>query len=92
MNVFVQAPWLALIPGVVFLAFYRSFRQRQVAMAAVAWLGYAVYEFGMHRRWFCSGDCNIRVDLLIILPVLFLVSVLGGAIVVRDLLRNRAQQ
>jgi hypothetical protein len=39
------------------------------------WLLYALYEYGMHRRWLCSGECNIRVDLLLLYPVLVIVLV-----------------
>lgn len=36
----------------------------------VLWGAYAVYEFLMFRRVLCSGECNIRVDLLLIVPAL----------------------
>jgi hypothetical protein len=42
----------------------------------------------MQLRWLCSGECNIRVDLLLIYPALALVSLLG----VIGLLRGRPQQ
>jgi hypothetical protein len=38
------------------------------------WLLYACYEYGMKMRWLCSGECNIRIDLLVIYPVLLLAS------------------
>jgi len=31
-------------------------------------------EFGNDMRWTCSGECNIRIDLLLIYPVLVLLS------------------
>jgi hypothetical protein len=31
----------------------------------------------MRLRWLCTGECNIRVDLLLIYPVLALLSVIG---------------
>lgn len=37
---------------------------------AVFWMVYAGYEFLMFKRVWCSGDCNIRVDLLLIFPLL----------------------
>jgi hypothetical protein len=37
----------------------------------------------MQRRWLCSGECNIRVDLLIIYPVLLLGLVAAGVALVR---------
>jgi hypothetical protein len=47
---------------------------RPVLVAAGAWLIYFLYEEGMQRRILCSGECNIRVDLLLIYPVLLLIS------------------
>jgi hypothetical protein len=38
----------------------------------VAWLLYAAYEVGMKQRWLCTGECNIRIDLLAIYPLLLL--------------------
>jgi hypothetical protein len=40
---------------------------------------YALYEFGMKRRCLCSGECNIRIDLLVLYPVL-LISLVVAAI------------
>jgi hypothetical protein len=37
---------------------------------AAAWGLYAVYEYLMHERILCSGECNIRIDLLLIYPLL----------------------
>ena len=31
--------------------------------AGVTWLLYGLYEYMMYSRIWCSGDCNIRVDL-----------------------------
>jgi hypothetical protein len=39
-------------------------------LTALGWCVYAVYEYLMYRRVLCSGECNIRVDLLLIYPVL----------------------
>jgi hypothetical protein len=45
-----------------------------VWVAAIAWLSYAAYETAMARRILCSGECDIRVDLLLIYPLLIAVS------------------
>jgi len=79
-NVFIPYPWMALVPGLFFAGFFRLSRRRVVGLTAVAWFLYAVYEYGMLRRWTCSGECNIRIDLLLAYPILFLLS--GVAIVV----------
>lgn len=47
------------------------------AAAAVLWSAYALYELLMYVRILCSGDCNIRVDLLLVWPVLLVVNVVA---------------
>ena len=74
MSVLILAPWLALGPAVMFGWWYRRKRRGLVLTAAVAWLLYAVYESGMALRWWCTGECNIRVDLLLVYPALLLLS------------------
>jgi hypothetical protein len=49
-------------------------RRRTAAGVGVLWLLYAAYETGMQRRWLCSGECNIRIDLLAIYPALLVAS------------------
>ena len=34
----------------------------------VLWALYAVYEYLMYTRVLCTGECNIRVDLMLIYP------------------------
>lgn len=52
-------------------------RRRVAVVAGVLWLIYAAYETGMRQRWLCTGECNIRVDLLLIYPVLLLLSIVA---------------
>jgi len=58
-----------------------AYRRRRVlvCVAAIAWLVYAVYETAMARRILCSGECNIRVDLLLIYPLLLALSLAAVA-------------
>jgi hypothetical protein len=55
-------------------------RSRFAGTVGILWVVYSLYEFGMRARILCSGDCNIRLDLVIIYPVLAVLSL--GAIVV----------
>ncbi len=59
-----------------------------LAVVAVAWLLYAAYEYTLYRRWLCSGECNIRVDLLLVYPLLVLVSLVGIAIALTVFVRR----
>ncbi|MGE5714609.1 MAG: hypothetical protein ACM32F_12110 [Betaproteobacteria bacterium] len=77
LGAFIQWPWLALVPVVVFGVLYARSRDGSALAAALAWLGYLVYEYAMKLRWLCSGECNIRVDLLVLYPLLLLVSLIA---------------
>ena len=74
-SLLILAPWLALVPAALFGLAYRRRPSGVVLLAAAAWALYAAYETAMAMRWLCSGECNIRVDLLVIVPALLLLSV-----------------
>lgn len=84
MTIFIEWPALAAAIGAVLLVLGRRARRRVAISAGIAWLLYGLYELGMQRRWLCSGECNIRVDLLLIYPVL-LVGLVAACI---SLFRN----
>jgi formate hydrogenlyase subunit 3/multisubunit Na+/H+ antiporter MnhD subunit len=79
MAIFIEYPLLAAAIGAALLALGRRTHRRVAAAAGGTWLLYALYEFGMKQRWLCSGECNIRIDLLAIYPVL-LIMLLAGCI------------
>ena len=79
MAVFIAYPWAALVLAAAFAILHSRRRGGALAMAGGAWLLYGLYEYMMYFRVWCSGDCNIRVDLLLIYPVLIVLSV-GGII------------
>jgi hypothetical protein len=78
LAVFIEFPWLALLPAVAFgvAGYYR--RRPSVWAAGAAWLAYAAYETAMAKRILCSGECNIRVDLLLIYPALLALSLVAA--------------
>ncbi len=86
MSPFIAWPWLALAPAAFFGALYGRSRLAVTAVAALAWVAYAAYEYGMQQRWLCTGECNIRVDLLLLYPILLVMSITA---VVRHLRRSR---
>jgi hypothetical protein len=45
--------------------------------AAALWIGYGVYETLVHTRVLCTGECNIRVDLLLFYPVLLVATLVA---------------
>jgi hypothetical protein len=80
MAVLISQPALALVPGAAFLLLFGLVRRRVVLIAGCSWLLYAAYEYAMKLRWLCSGECNIRIDLLVIYPGLLLLSVVAGVV------------
>lgn len=76
-DLLMEHPLLALIPSLSFfvLAFYT--RRLTVAFAAIAWGLYAAYEEAMRLHFFCPRGCNIRLDLILIYPLLIALSIAG---------------
>ena len=70
LGIFINWPFLALILAVVFGVLYFRCRRPVVLVATLAWLAYFPYEQAMKLRILCSGECNIRVDLLLFYPIL----------------------
>lgn len=77
LGIFVVSPFLALIPAVAFGFLFAQCSRLVILVAALAWFTYFPYEQSMKARTLCSGECNIRVDLLFLYPLLALVSALA---------------
>jgi hypothetical protein len=82
-NWFIERPYLAILPVLIFGFCYLSLRSgsakvaRRIALtAAILWLLYAIYEWRMFL-WSRTVSAPIRVDLLLIAPVLYLTTVAG---------------
>lgn len=70
LSVFVEHPLLAFLPALLLLALAVATARVSCWVAAAAWAIYGFYELAMSRRLLCSGECDIRVDLLVISPLL----------------------
>lgn len=70
-------PWVALLVAEGLAGLWMWRRAGATLIAAVAWATYAGYEYLMLLRVLCSGDCNIRVDLLLVYPVLLLLTIVA---------------
>lgn len=91
LAVFMVYPWLAAVIGVLLVTLGWKARRWGVVTIGVMWVLYAAYETGMHQRWLCTGECNIRVDLLLIYPIL-LFSSIGAALSLRRANRPRGRR
>jgi hypothetical protein len=72
---FIGSPLAALVPAAILGAAYLFRRRFLLLFGAALWLGYAVYESLMKARVLCSGECNIRIDLLFISPLLWILTI-----------------
>jgi hypothetical protein len=73
--VFISHPVGAFLPAAVFAGLYFVKPRMGILIAALCWAGYAILETLNWARITCSGECNIRVDLLVIYPVLWIASI-----------------
>jgi hypothetical protein len=48
-----------------------------VIVAAIVWLLYAAYEYLIGSGVLCDANCNIRVDLIFIWPLVWIASLFG---------------
>ena len=83
MDIFIRAPWLAFAVGVIFFALSWSTWSKLLIATSTVWFLYGVYEYLMRFRVLCSGECNIRVDLLLIYPILLILSIIGVVMLVK---------
>ena len=75
LGIFIYWPFLALVLALVFGGLYFRCRRPVILVASLAWLAYFPYEQAMKLRILCSGECNIRVDLLLFYPILVLLTI-----------------
>lgn len=74
-SVFIATPIIAIFPMMLYFWLFTLSKRYFVLSVGILWLAYLCYEFAIKLRILCSGECNIRVDLLLIYPILLLVSV-----------------
>jgi hypothetical protein len=79
-NFFVGQPLVQLvISGLFFVVYFLTMynpnlRAKTLLTPAVLWLAWGVWEWAITRL---SPEANIRIDLLIIFPVVFIVSIVA---------------
>ena len=83
MAILMEYPLLATIPFLVLTGLYLWTKRRFILIVAICWASYIPYEYGMKWRLLCSGECNIRIDLLLIYPALLVLSVFSIGIAIR---------
>ena len=74
MAIMIEWPLIGLGPAALFFYLHAVSKARLTLVTAIAWLAYVPYEYAMKLRLLCSGECNIRVDLLLIYTLLAALS------------------
>ena len=82
---------LIILAFVLLFAIWWLYSRGLAVRAAVAfWIAFIAYEI-----WFrasCTGECNIRADLVLLLPPLLLLSLAALVSVIHRALRKRKAQ
>lgn len=74
MRLLIELPVLVLVPAMALLALGLWSRSRVTLTAAGLWLAYLVWELIVSED---RPDANIRIDLLVIYPVLVVMTAAG---------------
>jgi hypothetical protein len=74
-TLLIDHPWLALLVAAALALVWRSTRSRTALVAAVSWVAYTGWEITVSED---RLDANIRIDLLVIYPVLGVLTVLAA--------------
>jgi len=70
-------PFAATLIGALYLWMFYKLKTKSSMLTGCIWILYSVYEYLMYIRVLCSGECNIRIDLLVIYPLLIVSSLVS---------------
>jgi len=76
-NVFITAPWLIIAPLVVAVLLRMRRKTKPTTVAVVLWALYLIWEFTLWSGLGGQEGDNIRVDLLLIAPLLIAATLLA---------------
>lgn len=74
LSLFVDQPWWALAVAAPLLALFAWQKLQPLLVAGLAWLVYFAYELMLFHGLICPEGCNIRIELLLIYPMLLSLS------------------
>jgi hypothetical protein len=78
---------IVLAFGLVYATWRLYLRGIIVQAALLLWIAFVPYELWYRAN--CTGECNIRADLVLLLPVLLVVSLAAIVWVIHRALRKR---
>ncbi len=77
LGIFIGYPYLAFVVALIFAVVFFQKRVSTVRTTAVLWFLYALWETSIKMRLTCWGECNIRIDLLLIYPILLIFTIVS---------------
>ena len=89
-SIFVPYPYIALFPVIVFGFLYFKSKNKVVLVTAILWLLYAAYEQLHLLRIVCSGECNIRIDLVAIYPIILVLSIIALFLGIKNMTTSKS--
>jgi len=80
LGIFIIFPLGAALIGIIYLRMSYKLKAIFSFITGLLWVAYSIYEYLMYVRILCTGECNIRVDLLVIYPLLIVASLLATSL------------
>ncbi len=77
LGVFIIFPLGAAFIGFIYLRMSYKIKAIFSFITGLLWVAYSIYEYLIYLRILCTGECNIRIDLLIIYPLLIVASLVA---------------
>ena len=87
-KLFILQPMVAILPALILGLLYVKSKNKTTLITAILWIFYGVYEELHLLRILCSGECNIRIDLLLIYPILIVLSIVAVALEVKNFIKS----
>jgi len=85
----IALPLLSVLFGLLIVTCFKLAHGHVLLATGTQWIAYGVYEYLMQILVLCSGECNIRVDLLLTYPVLLALTLVSLVRVTMVLWRRR---
>jgi len=76
-GLFIIFPLGATLIGALYLRMYFKVKAKISLLTGILWIIYSIYEHLINTRLLCTGECNIRIDLLVIYPLLLAMSLIS---------------
>jgi len=67
-------PLAATVIGALYIRMFFKLKTFLSMVTGILWILYSIYEYLIYTRVLCTGECNIRIDLLLIYPLLLVLS------------------